>query len=254
MLQTKTSKSFDQLCNFISRKGLYSIQLKGKNKILYYNGKELANFREGEPNKDLKSKASHILMKTVRASITRYINKVNLDVPIIKQEYPVVFTNKLFWLSIPNETEFYIIDAKHAYWRIAYLKGYIGKRLYEKYAENGDMKVVRNISLSILCVVLKRQYYLGDKLIAEIEADNSLYCRVYKNIRYTSYNLCGRLRNELDKHCFAYRTDGVFVLKPGLKRAKQIFEENNMPYKIDKCTKVDDKTYSNQDGELKTFR
>jgi len=174
-------------------------------------------------------------------------------VPEIKKEYPVVFTNRLFWESIPNETEFYIIDAKHAYWRIAYLLGYIGKGMYSKYAEDKSMKTVRNIALAVLNSNHKCEYYQDNVKIAEIVCDTSLYSRIYNNIRYFSYNLCGRLRNDLDSTCFAYRTDGVFILRPGLVRAKKIFEANNLLYKIDKCVKIDNKTYSNMDGELKKF-
>jgi hypothetical protein len=256
MLTIKTSESFNKTLMVVSRKCLAIVETKSSRSVIVIkNGKrkELAEFHNGLPNKDLQSKAARSLMKCVRSSVTRYIKSVNYQVPEIKKEYPVVFTNRLFWDSIPDNTEFYIIDAKHAYWRIAYLHGYIGKIMYLKYAENKEMKAVRNISLAILNSVHKCEYYKDSKKITEILCDTSLYSRVYNNIRYFSYNLCGRLRNALDDACFAYRTDGVFLLKPGLARAKKIFEENNLLYKIEKCIKIDNKTYSNSDGELKRF-
>jgi hypothetical protein len=57
----------------------------------------------------------------------------------------------------------------------------------------------------------------------------------------------------LDDACFAYRTDGVFLLKPGLARAKKIFDANKLLYKIEKYVKIDNNSYSNIDGELKRF-
>jgi hypothetical protein len=256
MLQSKTPESFRRTVMTVSRKCLAIVETKSSRSVLVVKEdkrKSLAEFRPGIPNKDLKPKEARIFMRSVRSSVTRYINSVNFQVPEIKKEYPVVFTNRLFWESIPDNTEFYIIDAKHAYWRIAFLLGYIKKGMYEKYAENKEMKAVRNISLAILNSTHKCDYYRDGEKIIDITCDTSLYSRVYNNIRYFSYNLCGRLRNSLDDACFAYRTDGVFLLRPGLVRAKRIFEENNLLYKIEKCVKIDNKSYSNMDGELKRF-
>jgi hypothetical protein len=252
MLQIKTSDSFNSIIRNVSRYP-YSIETRGMRRIIFAHNKYLAAFRPGLPNPELQSKKAHKLMQSVRSSITRYIKKNKFEVPIIEKHYPVVFTNRLFWESIPPDTEFYIIDAKHAYWRIAYLQKYIGKTLYEKYADDKEMKLVRNISLAILNSNHKREYFVDNVKIHEITCDNSLYARIYNNIRYFSYNLCGRLRNELDDSCFAYRTDGVFLLKPGLARAKKIFEENNLLYKLEKYTKIDNKTFADVNGELKNF-
>jgi hypothetical protein len=253
MLQIKTIESFSNVAQNIGLKYPYQIEIKGLRKIIWANGKELAAFRPGTPNPDLKSKKARKLMALVRSSVTRYIKKVKLQVPEIRKEYPVVFTNRLFWASIPANTDFYIIDAKHCYWRIAYLQGYIGETLYKNYADDKDMKMVKNISLAVLNSIHKREYFRDNNKIAEFECDIALYSRVYNNIRYFSYNLCGKIRNALDDACFAYRTDGVFLLKPGLNRAKKIFEANNLLYKIEKCVKIDDKSYCNSDGEFKRF-
>jgi hypothetical protein len=256
MLQSKTPESFNNTVAAVSRKCLAIVEKKGARSILSIkNGKikNLAEFRAGIPNKDLKSKEARMLMRSVRSAVTRYINQNNFQVPEIKKQYPVIFTNKLFWESIPPETEFYIIDAKHAYWRIAFLLGYIKKGMYNKYAENKEMKTVRNISLAILNSAHSCQYYKDGVKIYEVTCDTSLYSRIYNNIRYFSYNLCGQLRNDLDDACFAYRTDGVFLLRPGLVRAKRIFETNNLLYKIEKYVKIDNNSYSDINGELKRF-
>jgi hypothetical protein len=256
MLISKSSESFYKTAMVVSEKCLAIIETRSSRRVLSIrNGKreEIAEFHAGIPNKDLQNKDARSLMKSVRSSVTKYIKSVDFQVPEIKKEYPVVFTNRLFWESIPNNTEFYIIDAKHAYWRIAFLHGYIKKGMYEKYAENKEMKAARNIALAILNSTHKCEYYLNGEKIHECVCDTSLYSRIYNNIRYSSYNLCGRLRNDLDDACFAYRTDGVFLLKPGLHRAKKIFDDNNLLYKIEKCVKIDNKSYSTVDGELKRF-
>lgn len=253
MLELKTADSFNGVVKNIAARYPYAIETRGMRKVIHANNKELAAYRPGVPNSELQSKKARRLMKLVRSSITRYIKKVDFNVPEIKKEYPVIFTNRLFWDSIPNNTEFYIIDAKHAYWRIAYINGYIGNTLYKNYADDKEMKMVRNIALAVLNSVHKCEYFQKTEKLIEIDCDISLYSRVYNNIRYFSYNLCGKIRNDLDDACFAYRTDGVFLLKPGLNRAKKIFEENNLLYKIDKCVKIDNKSYANSDGELKRF-
>lgn len=253
MLPIKTLQSFNRVIDHLGNKHSFSVETRGSRKVINLNGKRIASFRPGAPNSDLKSKEARRLMGQVRASVTRYIKKKNFDVPLIKKEYPVVFTNKLFWESIPNNTEFYIIDAKHAYWRIAYLQGYISEKLYDKYAENKEFKLVRNISLAILSSTIKKEYYSYGKKICEVECDTGLYRQIYDNIRYFSFNLCGKIRNNLDDSCFAYRTDGVFLLKHGLTRAKKMFDEAGLFYKIEKYVKIDAKTFANDDGELKKF-
>jgi hypothetical protein len=256
MLQSKTLESFTKTIMVVSHKQLAIVETKSSRSVLLIKNdkrKELAEFRPGIPNKDLQNKQARTMMRSVRSSVTRYIKSVNYQVPEIKKEYPVIYTNRFFWESIPAGTEFYVIDARHAYWRIAFLLGYIKKGMYNKYAENKELKTVRNISLAILNSIHKCEYYLNDQKLSEIVCDTSLYSRVYNNIRYFSYNLCGKLRNDLDDTCFAYRTDGVFLLRPGLVRAKRIFDENNLLYKIEKFVKIDNKTYSSIDGELKRF-
>jgi hypothetical protein len=251
MLQVKSIDSFAGIIANISGKKPYAIETRGMRRIIIAGGKQLAVFRPGVPNPDIQSKEARKLLASVRASITRYIKKHDFNVSAIKKEYPVVFTNRLFWDSIPPQTEFYIIDGKHAYWRIAFILGYIPKKMYEKYAENKAMKTARNISLAILNSRHKKEFFLRDSKTHEIECDTSLYNQVYNNIRHYSYNLCGEIRNLLDDACFAYRTDGVFLLKPGLARAKKIFEKHNLLYKIEKCVKIDAKYYSTADGEIR---
>lgn len=253
MLTIKTLTSFTAVTNNIARKANYSIETRGMRKVVWANGKKLFCFRPGLPNPDLQNKTARNLLKTVRASVTRYIKAVDYQVPVIEKKFPSIFTNRFFWQSIPVNTDFYIIDAKHAYWRIAYLLGYISKKIYNNYAENKELKTVKNIALAILNSTHKKEYFVSGKKIHEIECDNSPYKQAYNNIRYFSYNLCGELRNSLDDSCFAYRTDGVFILKPGLHDAKKIFEKHNLLYKIEKCVKISDKSYSTADGELKNF-
>ncbi len=253
MLPLKTPQSFEKMVKHLSTKESFSIETRGFRRVINLAGQRIASYRPGTPSKDLHTKEARRLMGQVRASVTRYIKKKNFVVPAIKKEYPVVFTNRLFWESIPDNTEFYIIDAKHAYWRIAFLQGYINEKLYLKYADNKEFKTVRNISLAILNSTIKKEYYsYGDK-ICEVVCDTGLYHQVYDNIRYFSYNLCGEIRNKLDDSCFAYRTDGVFILKPGLARAKKMFEDAGLFYKIDKCAKIDAKNYADNNGELKKF-
>jgi hypothetical protein len=141
----------------------------------------------------------------------------------------------------------------HCYWRIAYLNKYIGKGLYEKYADNKELKIARNISLSILVSNIKREYYNNGNKINTIDCDTSLYRRIYDNIRYSSYNLCGTIKDAIIDDCLSYRTDAIFTLPAGVDTVKNIFQENNIFFRVDKCIKLHEKYYSTSDGEIKKF-
>jgi hypothetical protein len=253
MLQIKTKQSYNIIVKNLSGNGPFVIHKKGNRSTIIANNKTVAVYQE-TISSEIKNNRNHAedIMKFTRASVTRYITKhIKEGVQKIENKSPVVYSNKELWRNLLVGTKFYLIDASHCYWRIAYILGYIGKGLYKKYCDDTEFKVLRNIALSILTVGLKREYYENGEKQREIECDVSDYQQVYKNIRYYTYNNSGEVKDAITDYCIAYRVDGILLLPKGLKTAKEIFTKNKLLYKVMKCIKVDDKNYSTSDGEIK---
>jgi hypothetical protein len=252
MLNVKTIQSFLIVKQNLAKKPSFLIHIRGNRKIAIANGKPVAMYNQSansDKGEDRKN-ARHIMTET-RSAVTRYIRK-NLDnIPAVNRSHPVFYTNKELWSLMPVNTMFYLIDANHCYWRVAYVLGYITKSLYLKYCDNADFKTLRNIALAILNTGIKREYYKKGEKTHEIDCDVSQYRQVYTNIRHYTYNNSGMIRTQTPKYCIAYRVDGVYILPQGLKKAKTIFTKNNLLYKVEKCIKIDDNNFANGDGEIK---
>lgn len=252
MLKVKSLSSFLIIKENLSKKPSFLIHSRGSRKIFIANGKAIACFNQTmrEEPADDRNKARKIMTET-RSSITRYIRKNLGNIPTIERKCPVYYMNRQLWDEMPVNTEFFLIDANHCYWRVAFILGYISKRLYLKYCDDPDYKTLRNIALAILNTGIKREYYRHGKKIHDIECNISDYRQVYTNIRHYTYNNCGQVRNSIENQCIAYRVDGAYVLPAGLKSAKKVFEKNNLLYKTVKCIKIDENNFCNEDGEIK---
>jgi hypothetical protein len=141
--------------------------------------------------------------------------------------------------------KFYYIDISHCYWRIAYLKNYISKKLYENVLKKPELKIYRNMALACIVAPKKRQYFKNGEMILEISEDKELWKIIYDNIRFTSYNIIGNISSSEDikKYFIAYRTDGIMVTKPALKFVENMLKQHNLDYKVYNCVKVDDNHY-----------
>lgn len=253
MLQITTKQSYNIIVKNLSNNGPFVIHRKGKRSTIIANNKEVAVYQDAISS-EIRDNRGHAedIMKFTKASVTRYITKhIKEGVPKIENKSTVIYSNKELWKNLPAGTKFYLIDASHCYWRIAYILGYIGKGLYKKYCDDKEFKVLRNIALSILTVGLKREYYENGEKQREIECDVSDYQQVYRNIRYYTYNNSGEVKDAIIDYCIAYRVDGILLLPAGLKTAKQIFTKNKLLYKVTRCEKIDEKNYSTKDGEIK---
>lgn len=254
MIQIKTKASFEIIKNNLLRKCDFIILKRGRRTtFIVAENKQIAYYQDGISNDiiDKKADASQI-MKSVRSSVTKYISKYAKDrLPKVERLHPVVYSNRELWHNLPDGTKFFLIDASHCYWRIAFVMGCIGKTLYNKYAEDKDYKVLRLIALSILTIRIKREYYINGTFAYEKEEPTDNYRVVYQNIRHYAYNNSGQVKEAIKDYCIGYRVDGIFLLPEGLRKAKTIFKKNSLLYKVTKCVKVDDKNYSTEDGEMK---
>lgn len=253
MIEAKTQEAYDRILKNISAKGRYAIEYKGQRTYIRTKGFRSVWMQRGVPSPDFQQNTEIIkpLFSEVRNSVTRYIKKNNFSPALIEAMYSSRYTNNKIWGSIKINTQFYHIDACHCYWRTAFVLGYIGKKIYEKYVNDKNLKMLRNISLSVLNSKIKVEYYEHGTKYHEINCDISLHSTIYNNIRHYAYNNSGTIKDAIPECCINYRVDGIYLLAEGLEKAKSIFTSNGLLYKITKMIKVDDKHYSTEDGEIK---
>jgi hypothetical protein len=253
MLEITNKSSFGIVLRNLAAKPSYMIQCRGNRKTVFIDHQKIAIYNNGTADEIANNrKISKSIMGVVRASMTRYINKnLSSGIVSIDRSAPVIYTDKLLWSSLAVGTAFYLVDARHCYWRIAYILGYISRRTYLKYCENPQYKTLRNIALAILNTSIKREYYYNGVKTHEIHCDISYYQTIYRNIRHFAYNHSGQVRAAIGDLCIAYRVDGIYTLPDGLNLTKKLFRTSDLLYKVTTCQKYDDKNYVTADGEIK---
>ena len=125
-------------------------------------------------------------------------------------------------------------DLDHAYWRIAYIKGYISKKTYQ-YGLDDDCKALRLACLSTLGKEKKFQKYIngmyaGDYVKKEFNDEMN---RVYHDIRYSCYYMMYELSLLLGDDFDCWKTDCIFYrdTKENRKIIHDYFNERNMLFK-----------------------
>jgi hypothetical protein len=103
-------------------------------------------------------------------------------------------------------------DLSHAYWRIAYINGYINEHLYNKVLEEVDNK---HLKLAALANIAKKKKY---KLIYDGQMTGEVFAApysqnlitLYNNIRYECYGHMHTLSEMLGSDFVEYKTDAIF--------------------------------------------
>jgi hypothetical protein len=196
------------------------------------------------------------LFANVKKSINKFIIKNNCEIPKIEKEYDSTFTNRLLFDSLPIGTNFYYLDVKHCYWRIAYLNGYISENYYKKILENPDLKIYRNMALSCIIAPKSVEYYENGELINVITEDTGIYHTIYENIRFKAWNIFGSLCFEKigKEKTIGYYTDGIMVLSDDVAIVKTTLSRNKLQFRITKCIKTKDRQWLNCDtNEFRRF-
>jgi hypothetical protein len=125
-------------------------------------------------------------------------------------------------------------DLDHAFWRIAYVKGYITKKTYIKGLPTSG-KAIRLASLSVLGRGKKFDRYVNGEFVEQIvvkKSDETLQ-KVYVDISYSCYYMMYELSQLLKNDFESWRTDCIYYRDTPENRTivHNYFEEREMLFK-----------------------
>lgn len=125
-------------------------------------------------------------------------------------------------------------DLDHAFWRIAYVKGYITKKTYTKGMPTSG-KAIRLASLSVLGRGKRFDKYVDGEFFENIvvkEPDTTLQ-KVYVDIRYSCYYMMYELSQILKDDFESWKTDCIYYrdTPENRKIVHNYFEEREMMFK-----------------------
>jgi len=238
----------DSVKNMNDRKIKFMVKGKRNNHTIFVGKKAvMSNKSFVTVKKDKSHNQANALIAQVANQMRQYMFDHGIDEPAISQRHPTIKKNKDTWSKLKNGSIFYYIDVSHCYWRIAYLRCYINKQLYEKANNNPDLKIHRNMALSCTIAPNRAWYYDEGELLVQIDEDRSILARMYKNIRFTAYNTMGDIKDTIEKthkdHCYGYNTDGIMVPKRGVDFVCRCLESVNLTYTVEKCRKINAREY-----------
>ncbi len=237
--------------NLIKKRMSFKIVYKRSEVTFIRNGKDIACLNR--VNRFGISRDALGLFSNVKKSITKFItNNIN-NLEEVPNIYPSKYSNRYLYNELSDGQEFYLIDVKHCYWRIAFLKGYIDKKLYESVIEHKDptFKLWRNMSLSCIIAPKKVQIFKNGKEYPPIEEDMTLYKQVYSNIRFTAWNIFGKICDKIGKdYVIGYNTDGIMVFDNDVSKVTSTLARNKLQYTTKKCFKHSHNEYITEKGKI----
>jgi hypothetical protein len=209
--------------------------IKGKGSFMVRNGSEC---------NELLFDDSHYIFptknKTFPGDMIYLFNLVRLDVKKYLSENPdFILTPKV------NVTEFNFnyqdnddlitaTDLNHAFWRIAFIKGYIRKETYER-GLNPKAKALRLACLSVLGREKKFDNYVNgvktESLV--LKKENEAFRNVYLDIRYSCYYMMYELSKLLGDDFDCWKTDCIYYrdTPENRKLVHDYFDRHSMTYK-----------------------
>jgi hypothetical protein len=228
-MRVKNSDAF--IDNFISLRKTFKVR-KSPNiiEIITSTGQKIYQ------NRNERFKEGLYLFNMVRRDVDSYINANGEITPY--EELPVNYANTKFDYS----KKIVGVDINNAYWTVAYLKGYITKKTYEKGLEQKDgMKSIRLSCLSTLgksklYSVYQEGEYIGEE---QVKTDQNLQ-DIYKDIRYSTYGVMYEISEVLGKDFCCWRTDCIFFYDTpqNKKLVIDMIEDYGLTCKIDDKTEI----------------
>jgi hypothetical protein len=126
-------------------------------------------------------------------------------------------------------------DLDHAYWRIAYVKGYISKNTYEHGIKDEKSKTIRLATLGVLGTEQKFDKYVNGEYVETIvnRRENKAIKMVYKDIRLTCFYMMYELSVQLGEDFESWNTDCIYYRDSveNRKIVHEFFDMHNMLYK-----------------------
>jgi len=125
-------------------------------------------------------------------------------------------------------------DLDHAYWRIAYVKGYISKKTYN-YGLDDTAKPLRLATLSVLGREKVFEKWEQGEYVENIvlKPKDEQLRMVYADIRYSCFYMMYELSLLLDKDFFCWKTDCIYYRNTpnNIKIVQDYFNEREMLWK-----------------------
>jgi hypothetical protein len=125
-------------------------------------------------------------------------------------------------------------DLNHAYWRIAYIKGYISKKTYE-YGLDETAKPLRLATLSVLGREKVFEKWENGEYIESItiKPKDEQLRMVYADIRFSCFYMMFEISKLLGEDFFCWKTDGIYYRdKPKNRKIVQdFFDSRKMLWK-----------------------
>jgi len=126
-------------------------------------------------------------------------------------------------------------DLDHAYWRIAYVKGYISKKTYQHGIKDEKSKNIRLATLGVLGTEKKYERYENGECIGTVvlKKENKAMKLIYKDIRLSCFFMMYELSILLGENFESWNTDCIYYRDSfeNRKLVHDFFDMHNMLYK-----------------------
>lgn len=238
---------WDQTVRILQRRGeKYAVIQKGSRRKMIVNGKAMRTMVVGGYTSKMSKQAIAFIARFSRELKNKLTSSEELM--FLKVNKPVKFHQRsnVLWKKLPLGTIFYGYDIISAYWYCAFLLKYIGKSIYERYRYEEDLKMAKRLCFSWLARNSKCTWFDSDGIISnEIACDNSVYQRVYDNIRYELYNIMAKCCEQIQPDMvLIYNIDAIYVCGAEHKIVANFFKEMNIPVKGTLCRKISASEYT----------
>lgn len=204
-----------------SQKGFTVLRNPHKNVILQRLGQTKGDgyYREGSFSDEIIWEGRRFLFPTTNKKMREgmwVFRSVSNDVKSYLKENKVKALPQLpvnFWNDKLNKYRGKITatDVDHAYWRIAYLSGYIKERTYKNGLNLKDkslrLAALANLSSAKEYNVIKNGIVTDKVVTLKYDAEHQ---KIYNNIRYTCYAHMKNMANLLGNDFICYKTDCIY--------------------------------------------
>lgn len=155
--------------------------------------------------------------------------------------------NHELYKKLPMGTWFSAIDIKHAYWRMAFIRGYINQKLYDR-LKVPQFKFIRNKALACMTSKVKYQRYKEGELVIEYYTGDPVLLEVYDDIRQRTYSVLDEVAEIVGPDFFLkYHTDCVYVKNEVIDQVTDIFKKHDLDFSIARCRCMDSEMFMQYD-------